>query len=155
MVFRPTKITQKKSELSDLFFWYWRYETLNRFLAPFSQKPTVANNEKKNTQRARKSLESHSLSLSLSLSPLSLSLDHNEQIVSLDIKCLFTNVPIGEVLGFDLRTVLKHPSLRNPLRLAVKNVHFECNGILYVQSDGLAVGVSLAVILANVWKKSF
>ena len=35
------------------------------------------------------------------------------------------------------------------------NVHFKCNGIWYVQLDGLAMGASLAVILANVWMKSF
>ena len=35
------------------------------------------------------------------------------------------------------------------------NVHFKCNGIWYVQSDGLALGASLAVKQANVWMKFF
>ena len=45
--------------------------------------------------------------------------------------------------------------MKSLLKLAVKNVNFKCNGIWYVQSDGLAMGASLAVILANVWMKSF
>ena len=45
--------------------------------------------------------------------------------------------------------------MKSLLKLAVTNVHFKCNGIWYVQSDGLAMGASLAVILANVWMKSF
>ena len=40
-------------------------------------------------------------------------------------------------------------------KLAVTNVHFKCNGIWYAQSEDLAMGASLAVILANVWLKSF
>ena len=45
--------------------------------------------------------------------------------------------------------------MKSLLKLAVTNVHFKCNGIWYEQSDGLAMGASLAVILANVWMKSF
>ena len=45
--------------------------------------------------------------------------------------------------------------MKSLLKLAVTNVHFKCNGIWYVQSDGPAMGASLAVILANVWMKSF
>ena len=45
--------------------------------------------------------------------------------------------------------------MKSLLKLAVTNVHFKYNGIWYVQSDGLAMGASLAVILADVWMKSF
>ena len=45
--------------------------------------------------------------------------------------------------------------MKKLLKLAVTNVHFKCNGIWYVQSDGLAMGASLAVLLANVWRTSF
>ena len=45
--------------------------------------------------------------------------------------------------------------MKSLLKLAVTNVHFKCNGICYVQSDGLAMDASLAVVLANVWMKSF
>ena len=46
-------------------------------------------------------------------------------------------------------------SYEEPLRLAVTNVYFKCNKMRYTQSDGLAMGASLAVILANLWMKSF
>ena len=45
--------------------------------------------------------------------------------------------------------------MKSLLRLAVTNVHFKCNKIWYTQPDGLAMGASLAVILANLWMKSF
>ena len=45
--------------------------------------------------------------------------------------------------------------MKSLLKFAVTNAHFKCNGIWYEQSDGLAMGASLAVILANVWMKSF
>ena len=34
-------------------------------------------------------------------------------------------------------------------------MHFKCNGLWYVQKDGLAMGASLAVILANLWLKEY
>ena len=45
--------------------------------------------------------------------------------------------------------------MKRLLKFAVTTVHFKCNWIRYVQSDGLAMCASLTVILANVWKKSF
>ena len=39
--------------------------------------------------------------------------------------------------------------------MAVINVHFKCNDICYVQKDGLAMGASLPVILANRWLKVY
>ena len=41
------------------------------------------------------------------------------------------------------------------MNLAVSNVHFKYNSLWYVQKDGLAMGASLAVILANLWLKEF
>ena len=41
------------------------------------------------------------------------------------------------------------------LNLAVSKVNFKCNGLWYVQKDGLAMGASLAVILANLWLKEY
>ena len=43
--------------------------------------------------------------------------------------------------------------MKTLLILAVIKVHFKCNGLWYVQKDGLAMGASLAVILANLWLK--
>ena len=45
--------------------------------------------------------------------------------------------------------------MKSLLRLAATNVHFKCNKMWYTQSDGLAMVASLAVILANLWMKSF
>ena len=39
------------------------------------------------------------------------------------------------------------------LRRMVTNVLFKCNRIWYVKSDDLAMGASLAVILAVAWMK--
>ena len=39
--------------------------------------------------------------------------------------------------------------------MAVSKVCFKCNGSWYVQVDGLAMGASLAVILANLWQKDY
>ena len=39
--------------------------------------------------------------------------------------------------------------------MAVSKVYFKCNDSWYVQVDGLAMGASLAVILANLWLKQY
>ena len=65
------------------------YETSMGVLAPFFQNLPGANNET-NTQDARKAIRS-------------LSLDDNEQIVSLDVKSLYTNVPVVEYIKTALR----------------------------------------------------
>ena len=81
----------------------------------------------------------------------------------LDVKSLYTNVPVEEAIEIALRELhssnlapdISRSAMKILLKLAVTNVHFKCNGIWYVQSDGLAMGASLAVILANVWMNSF
>ena len=65
------------------------YENLDRFLTQFFQKLMGANIET-DTQDARKALES-------------LTLEDYEQIVSLDIKNLYTNVSVGEAIEIALR----------------------------------------------------
>ena len=45
--------------------------------------------------------------------------------------------------------------MKKLLNLAVSKVHFKCNDLWYVQKDGLAIGASLAVILANLWLKEY
>ena len=95
--------------------------------------------------------------------PESLTLEDDEQIVSLDVKSLYTNVTVGESIEIALRDLyssnlapdIPRSAMKSLLKRAVTNGHFKCNGICYVQSDGLAMGASLAVILANVWMKSF
>ena len=69
------------------------YKNLNRFLTPFFPKIPGANIET-NTQDARKALES-------------LTLEDDEQIVSLDVKSLYTNVPVGEAIEIALRELFQ------------------------------------------------
>ena len=45
--------------------------------------------------------------------------------------------------------------MRSLTKIVLRNVQFRCNEIWYVQSDGLAMGGSLAVKLANAWIKLF
>ena len=45
--------------------------------------------------------------------------------------------------------------MKRLLNMAVSKVFFKCNDSWYVQVDGLAMGASLAVILANLWLKEY
>ena len=54
-----------------------------------------------------------------------------------------------------LGPVIPRSAMKSLLKLALTNVQFKCNGIWYVQSYGLSMGSSLAVIPASVWMKSF
>ena len=90
-------------------------------------------------------------------------LDEDELVVSLDVKSLYTIVPVEEAIEIALEelyssdevTEIPRSAMKSILRLAVTKVHFKCNKMWYTQSDSLAMGASLAVILANLWMKSF
>ena len=45
--------------------------------------------------------------------------------------------------------------MKRLLNMAVSKVYFKCNDSWYVQDAGLAMGASLAVILANLWLKEY
>ena len=70
---------------------------------------------------------------------------------------------VGEAIAISLRELysgnltpeIKRSAMQNLFTLAVTNVYFNCNGIWYVQSDGLAMGARLTVKLPNLWMKSF
>ena len=84
-------------------------------------------------------------------------------VVSLDVKNLYTIVPVEEAIEIALRELyssdeaseIPRSAMKSLFRLAVTNVYFKCFKMWYTQSDGLAMGASLAVILANLWMKSF
>ena len=71
-------------------------------------------------------------------------------------------MPVGEAIETALRELyssnlapgIPRSAVKVLLKLAVTNVHFKCNGIWYVQSGGLAMGASLAVIIAIVFEAS-
>ena len=90
-------------------------------------------------------------------------LDSDEKIISLDEKSLYTNVPLKEAVQIALRRLneqvkpleTSRKTMKKLLNLAVSKVHFKCNVLWYVQKDGLAMGASLAVKLANLWLKEY
>ena len=74
----------------------------------------------------------------------------------------YTNVPLKEAVEIALRFYeqinppeISRKAMKKLLNLAVSKVHIECNGLWYVQEDGLAMGTSLAVILTNLWLKGY
>ena len=77
------------------------------------------------------------------------------------MKSLYTNVPLKEAIAIALRKLYEEdepPSigrktLKRLFNMAVSQVHFKCKETWYDQKDGLAMGPSLAVILANLWQK--
>ena len=89
--------------------------------------------------------------------------DSDESIISLGVKSLYTNVPLKEAVEIALRSLYEQvnpqetsrKTMKKLLNLAVSKVHFKCNGLWYVQKDGLAMGASLAVILASLWLKEY
>ena len=72
-------------------------------------------------------------------------------------------MPVSDAIEIALRCLyssdhapdLERSTLKLMLKFAEKNIHFNCNNKWYCQVDGLAITASMAVILANVWMKSF
>ena len=79
------------------------------------------------------------------------------------MKSLYTNVPLKEAIGIALQKLysqesppeIQRATMKKLLKMAVSKVYFKCYDIWYVQIDGLAMGASLAVILANLWLKEY
>ena len=125
------------------------YDNLNKTLAKYFDEIEGANKEK-NTQMAREILEKTKL-------------DFDESIISLDVKSLYTNVPLKEAVEIALRRLYEQvnppetsrKTMKKLLNLAVSKVLFKCNDLWYVQEDDLAMDASLAVILANLWLKEY
>ena len=125
------------------------YYNLNKVLAKFSEKIEGANIET-NSLDAREFLESTNL-------------EPNENLISLDVKSLYTNVPPKEAIDIALRKMYEQyetPSvarktMKRLLNMVVSRVHSKCHETWCVQNDGLAMGASLAVILAKFWLKQY
>ena len=99
------------------------YHKLNKFKIPFFQKIERANIET-NTNDARKTLKQKKL-------------EKDEQILSLDLKILYSNVPVEEAINIALRSLYARDNktdtprttMKCLLELAITNVHFKCNEI--------------------------
>ena len=123
------------------------YYNLNKVLAKFFENLEGANIET-NSLDAREILDSTNL-------------EPNEILISLDVKSLYTNVPLKEAIDIALRKLYEQdepPSIarktrKRQLNMAVSQVHFKCNETWHVKKDGLVMEASLAVILAILWLK--
>ena len=79
------------------------------------------------------------------------------------VKSLYTNFPLKEAVEIALRRIYEQvnppetsrKTMKKLLNMAMSKVHFKCNGLWYVQKDGLAMDASLAVILAKFWLKEY
>ena len=90
-------------------------------------------------------------------------LEDDECLISLDVKSLYTNVPVDETL--ELATKLAYDGLeptpfdravfQKLLHPALINVLFKCCGRWYRQTEGLAIRSSFSVVLANIWMNTF
>ena len=125
------------------------YDNLNKTLAKYFDEIEGANIET-NTQMAREILKNTEL-------------DPDESIISLDLKSLYTNVPLKEEVEIALRRLYQQgnppetsrKTMKKLLNLAVSKVHFKCYVLWYVQKDGLAMSASLIIILANLWLNEY
>ena len=82
------------------------------------------------------------------------------QIVSFDVKSLFTNVPLDLTIQLVLKRIYeKHKVSKNitkqeikeMLILCTKNVHFTFNEEVHKQKDGVAAGSPLGPVLADIF----
>ena len=83
---------------------------------------------------------------------------NNTFMASFDVKSLFTNVPLDEVVDICVDTLyrLETPSIskinfRKLLKLTTSGVKFTFNSQMYSQHDGIAMGSPLGPTLANIF----
>ena len=80
-------------------------------------------------------------------------------IVSYDVESLSTNIPLGETIDIAVNTLLENKpgmeisrdDLKKLFKLATSGTQFMFNGNFYEQLDGVAMGSSIAPILANLF----
>ena len=85
---------------------------------------------------------------------------NNVHMCSFDIKSLFTNVPLTEVINICI-SQLYHSEITPPgipemvchelLKMSTVNVQFSFNNEMYMQVDGVAMGSPLGPVLANIF----
>ena len=81
-------------------------------------------------------------------------------MISFDVKSLFTSVPLQETIYValdrinhrkEIETSISKNDMRNLLLMCAKNVHFCFGGDIYQQNDGLAMGSPLEPVLAGIF----
>ena len=83
---------------------------------------------------------------------------NNTFMASFDVKSLFTNVPLNEVIEICVEMMYKiekptisKENLKRLLNLATSGVQFSFNSLIYSQHDGIAMGSPLGPTLANIF----
>ena len=81
-------------------------------------------------------------------------------MVSFVVASLFTNVPLEETIEIILKRIcinkgvitdIPKQEMKELLILCTKNVHFTFNNETYIQVDGVAMGLRLGPVLANIF----
>ena len=81
------------------------------------------------------------------------------QMVSFDVRPLFTNVPleytIDSVLkriyeNHEISTSITRNEIGEALLLCTKNLHFTFRGVVYLQTDRVAMGSPLGQVMAGI-----
>ena len=82
------------------------------------------------------------------------------QMVSFDVKALFTNVPLKYAIDLVLKRIYENHQIsrsiiRNEMReillLCTKNVQFTFIDVVYIQTAGVAIGSPLGPVLAGIF----
>ena len=85
--------------------------------------------------------------------------DEGYQLVSFDVKSLFTNVPLNKTIEVILDRVynkklistnLKKRTLKKLIMDTCSKTAFLCDNVIYEQKDGVSMGASLGPVLANI-----
>ncbi|XP_055842472.1 uncharacterized protein LOC129909411 [Episyrphus balteatus] len=87
-----------------------------------------------------------------------LRLENDEMMVSFDVESLFTNVPVQEVLVI-IRELISTAGINENylplLDFCLSSGYFCFNGQFYLQKDGVAMGLPLAPLIADIWMENF
>ena len=87
-------------------------------------------------------------------------ISENYEMVSFDVKSVFTLVPLEHTIDIiikriyekhEITTVFTKPETKKLLKTCTKNVHFSFNSNIYIQIDGVAMGLSMDPVLANIY----
>ena len=83
--------------------------------------------------------------------------EFNENRMSQNVNMLYTKISIREAIDISLRKLYEQDEplsiakkiMKRLLNMTVSQIHFKCNETRYDEKNSLAMGASLAFILAN------